>query len=342
MKIDEIPTPAAVIDAAALNRNLRTMSERLPGSSLRPHVKAHKCTALAAQQAALGHIAFTCATPREVLGMIEAGVGQDLLLANAVLDVDRLKQVARAAEGAGVIARVAVDSPETIDAASRAGIRDVVIDVDVGMPRCGIAPSEAGRLADLARQHGLAVSGVMGYEGHLQMVTDRDEARERVASAMTLLRSAHDDVGGDIVSTGGTGTHDLHTIGLEHPTGVTDVQAGSYVMVDTQYASLQQGFEQSLTIVGTVIAHHEQRSVTDVGLKALGMDHGDPAIDSCKVWFCSDEHTTFSSSERSFQVGARVHVRPAHVDPTIARHEYLWLVEDGEVVDRWAIDLRHW
>ena len=75
----------------------------------------------------------------------------------------------------------------------------------------------------------------MGYEGHLQMVNDRSEAKERVAEAMALLRAAHDDVGGDIVSTGGTGTHDLHVIGLDHPTGVTDVQAGSYVMVDTQY-----------------------------------------------------------------------------------------------------------
>ena len=342
MKIDEIPTPAAIVDAEALNRNLRTMSERLPGSSLRPHVKAHKCTSLAAQQAALGHLAFTCATPREVLGMIEAQVGQDLLLANAVLDIDRLGQVARAAEAEGVIVRIAVDSPETVDAAHRAGIRNVVVDVDVGMPRCGIAPAEAGQLADLARQRGLTVSGVMGYEGHLQMVGDRHDARERVATAMSLLRAAHDDVGGEIVSTGGTGTHDLHTIGLEHPTGVTDVQAGSYVMVDTQYASLNQGFEQALTIVGTVIAHHEQRYVTDVGLKALGMDHGDPTIDNCKVWFCSDEHTTFSSSDRAFRVGERVHVRPAHVDPTVARHEHLWLVENGEVVDRWPIDLRHW
>lgn len=342
MKIDEIPTPAAVVDASALQRNLHEMSQRLPGSSLRPHVKAHKCTALAARQAALGHLSFTCATPREVLGMIKAQVGHDLLLANAVLDVDRLGQVAQAADAAGVIARIAIDSAETVDAASRAGIRDVVIDVDVGMPRCGVAPAEAGQLADLARQRGLTVSGVMGYEGHLQMVTDRDEARERVAASMSLLRSAHNDVGGDIVSTGGTGTHDLHTIGLEHPTGVTDVQAGSYVMVDTQYASLNQGFEQALTIVGTVIAHHERRYVTDVGLKALGMDHGDPIIDSCNVWFCSDEHTTFSSSERTLRVGDRVHVRPAHVDPTIARHEYLWLVDDGEVVDRWVIDLRHW
>lgn len=342
MNIDEIPTPAAVVDASALNRNLREMSQRLPGSSLRPHVKAHKCTALAAQQAALGHLSFTCATPREVLGMIEARVGDDLLLANAVLNVDRLGQVAQAAEAAGVIARVAIDSPETVDAASRAGIRDVVIDVDVGMPRCGVTPAEAGQLADLARQRGLTVSGVMGYEGHLQMVTDRDEARERVAAAMSLLRSAHNEVGGDIVSTGGTGTHDLHMIGLEHPTGVTDVQAGSYVMVDTQYASLNQGFEQALTIVGTVIAHHGRRYVTDVGLKALGMDHGDPTIDNCNVWFCSDEHTTFSSSDRTFRVGDRIHVQPAHVDPTIARHEYLWLVDDGEVIDRWAIDLRHW
>ena len=144
------------------------------------------------------------------------------------------------------------------------------------------------------------------------------------------------------MSTGGTGTHDLHTIGLDHPTGVTDVQAGSYVMVDTQYATLNQGFEQALTIVGTVIAHHGSRYVIDVGLKALGMDHGDPSIDDCKIWFCSDEHTTFSSSERTFHIGERVHARPAHVDPTIARHEELWIVDDGEVIDRWPIDLRHW
>jgi len=342
MNIGEIPTPAAVVDAAALTRNLHTMAQRLPGLSLRPHVKAHKCTALAARQADLGHHAFTCATPREVVGMIDAGVGTDLLLANAVLDVDRLTRVAQAANSADVIARVAVDSSETIEAAQRAGIRDVIIDVDVGMPRCGVAPVHAGQLAETARQRGLTVSGVMGYEGHLQMVSDRKEAQERVAAAMAMLRAAHDDVGGEIVSTGGTGTHDLHQIGLEHPTGVTDVQAGSYVMVDTQYASLHQGFEQALTIVGTVIAHHENRYVTDVGLKALGMDHGDPLIDDCKVWFCSDEHTTFSSHTRTFTLGERVHIRPAHIDPTIARHEELWIVEDGEVVDRWPIDLRHW
>lgn len=342
MHINAIPTPAAVVDASALSRNLQSMAARLPGSSLRPHVKAHKCTKLAAQQVAHGHRSFTCATPREVIGMITAGVGDDLLLANSVLDVDRLTEVATAAESAGVIARVAVDSVETIKAAHRAGVGDVIIDVDVGMPRCGARPDHAGQLADVARQRGLSVSGVMGYEGHLQMVSDRSEAKERVAEAMSLLRAAHDDVGGDIVSTGGTGTHDLHTIGLDHPTGVTDVQAGSYVMVDTQYATLDQGFEQALTIVGTVIAHHGSRYVIDVGLKALGMDHGDPSIDDCKIWFCSDEHTTFTSSERTFHIGERVHVRPAHVDPTIARHEELWIVDNGEVIDRWPIDLRHW
>ena len=84
------------------------------------------------------------------------------------------------------------------------------------------------------------------------------------------------------------------------------------------------------------------RFVIDVGLKALGMDHGDPTIDDCNIWFCSDEHTTFSSSKRTFHIGERMHVRPAHVDPTIARHEQLWIVDNGEVIDRWSIDLRHW
>src|SRR3954453_13486534 len=173
MNVADLPTPALVIDAEALDHNIDAMSAALPGRRLRPHVKAHKCTALACVQAAAGHLGFTCATPREVLGMAAAGLGADLLLANETLDARRLRAMA----DTDARVTVAVDSEPTVTAAAANGIREVLIDVNVGLPRCGIAPTDAGRLADTARGAGLTVRAVMGYEGHLMMVTDRAQQR---------------------------------------------------------------------------------------------------------------------------------------------------------------------
>jgi D-serine deaminase-like pyridoxal phosphate-dependent protein len=335
MEVHDLPTPALVIEADVLDANLATMAAARPGTSLRPHVKAHKCTALAARQRALGHTAFTCATPREAVGLAAAGLGEDILVANEVVDPRRLSALAALGDDANVT--VAVDSEATIDAAALAGVRSCLVDVDVGLPRCGCDPADAGRLADLARRRGLAVRGVMGYEGHLMVLDDRDRQRAEVAAAMDRLRAAHADVGGDIVSAGGTGTYDLH-----ESTGVTEIQAGSYALMDTAYATLGLPFEQALFIVGTVISVRATHAVADVGLKSLGMDHGNPSIDRATVWFCSDEHITFAPDGTDLAVGDRVRVVPAHVDPTMAMHEVAWLVRDGTVVDRWPIDLRGW
>lgn len=99
MKVSELSTPALLIDADALDHNLTTMAAVLPGSRLRPHVKAHKCTSLAAAQRLHGHRRFTCATPREVVGMAAAGLGDDLLLANETLDPTRLSAMAALQDG---------------------------------------------------------------------------------------------------------------------------------------------------------------------------------------------------------------------------------------------------
>jgi D-serine deaminase-like pyridoxal phosphate-dependent protein len=133
MKTGELTTPALVVQRALLEGNLTTMSEALPGRRLRPHVKAHKCTALASLQAAQGHTGFTCATTAEMEGMARAGLDDDLLLANEVVDASRLGALARA----GARVTVAVDSEETIAAAAAAGVAEVMIDVNVGLPRCG-------------------------------------------------------------------------------------------------------------------------------------------------------------------------------------------------------------
>jgi D-serine deaminase-like pyridoxal phosphate-dependent protein len=330
--IDELSTPTLLIDADVLDHNVALMADLLPGDRLRPHVKAHKCTALAAVQYAAGHTTFTCATPHEVIGMARAGVGDDLLLANETVDDGRLRAMAEL----DVPVTVAIDSEATLAAAADAGITACLIDVNVGLPRCGVSPEAAGALADRARSRGLEVRGVMGYEGHLMMVAEREERLAAVEQSMALLRRAHEDVGGDIVSAGGTGTHDLHD-----RTGVTEIQAGSYALMDTHYGTLGLPFGQALFVLGTAISVCDRWAVADVGLKALGMDHGNPAIGGAEVWFCSDEHITFQPSA-AVSVGDRVRVVPAHVDPTMSMHEAAWIVRGGEVIDRWPIDLRGW
>lgn len=329
----DLPTPALVFDTDALQRNLSTMATALPADRLRPHVKAHKCTSLAAAQTALGHRSFTCATSREVLGMAAAGLGDDLLLANELVDPRRLKALGAAQDHASIT--IAVDSVETIDAAHDAGLERVLIDVNVGLPRCGCPPEEAGRFADYARSRSLIVRGVMGYEGHLMVVEDRSIQRAQVSEAMDRLMRAHGDVGGDVVSGGGTGTYDLHD-------RVNEIQAGSYALMDTHYAQLGLPFESACYIVGTVISSNARYAVADVGLKALGMDHGNPSIEDATVWFCSDEHITFAMDGTQPLVGSQVRVIPAHIDPTVAMHEAAWLVRGDEIVDRWPIDLRGW
>lgn len=362
-RLGDLPTPVLVVDAGAFEFNLATMAATRPGPTLRPHVKAHKCTSLAARQVTTGHTTFTCATPREVVGMIDAGVGREMLLANETLDLARLRAMSDAQLRSGITVIVAVDSPETIDAARSAGITDVLVDVNVGLPRCGCAPSKAPELARQARSRGMIVRGVMGYEGHLMALPDRETQRAKVLDSMTVLVDTFDSVraalDGDercsIVSAGGTGTWDLYD--PTHPvlSRVNEVQAGSYALMDSHYGALDLPFRQALFVAGTVISRTGERgspgswSVIDVGLKSLGMDHGNPTVDGASVWFCSDEHTTLGfGDDASPPLGSRVLVRPAHVDPTVAMHAAMHLVDDvtlggdARVLETWPVDLRGW
>jgi D-serine deaminase-like pyridoxal phosphate-dependent protein len=266
-------------------------------------------------------------------GMAAAGLGDDLLLANESLDLSRLTPVV---ESGSARITVAVDSEQTIAAAVTARIPEVLIDVTVGMPRCGCEPSDAGRLADLARSQGLAVRGVMGYEGHL-MREPGDTKADLVQRSMEQLLEAADAVGGDIVSGGGTGTWDINT-------WVTELQAGSYCLMDTEYTPHASDFESALYVQTTVISRNDRWGVLDAGLKAFGMDHGDPKVlDVGDCWFVSDEHITFGLAEGAqVAVGDRVRVVPAHVDPTVSQHERMHLIDGDEVVEVWEVDLRGW
>ena len=338
MKVGEINTPALLVDSKRLAKNIECMAKARPGASLRPHVKAFKSSALAKELVSAGHENFCCATIREIEGMVAAGLDHDLLLANQVVNTTRLGALM---DKKSTRITVAVDSEETIQAAKTGGISEVLIDVDVGMPRCGCHPNEAGDLAKKARDAGLNVRGVMGYEGHLMHEKDHQKHENGITRSMAKLEAAHADVGGEIISGGGTGTWESNTL-------VTELQAGSYVLMDTEYARLDLPFEQGLFLLTTVISVSGRgHAVLDGGLKAVAMDSGPPSLVSQgEVMYCADEHTGVTGG--SWKVGERVLLRPAHIDPTIAKHETLHVVDqvedlnDGSVLDSWPIDLRGW
>jgi D-serine deaminase-like pyridoxal phosphate-dependent protein len=257
-----------------------------------------------------------------------------LLLANESLDVARL---GRLVNDHDANITVAVDSEPTLAAAIAGGIRSVLIDIEVGLPRCGCDPETGEQLATMARTAGLDVRGVMGYEGHLMMIEDRRERADRVGEAMSILLDAADRVGGSVVSGGGTGTFDTNT-------WCTEIQAGSYCLLDTQYASLGLPFEIALSVMATVVSKSPKGwIVVDAGLKSFGMDHGNPSWAHGDVFFCSDEHTTLLPHDiGAINVGDRVTLHPAHVDPTVAYHANMWVVSGDTIVDRWPVDLRNW
>jgi D-serine deaminase-like pyridoxal phosphate-dependent protein len=334
--VNDLPTPSLIVDRPAFEHNVATMSAALPGPRLRPHVKAFKSTALARQLATAGHRSFCCATVREMEGMAAAGLGDDLLLANEVVG-PAARRLGRLAGAGSARITAAVDSDATIAAAADNGIEEVLIDVCVGLPRCGCPPEDAGRLAERATAAGLLVRGVMGYEGHLMREVPAEDKASKVEEAMALLLDAHEAVGGEVISAGGTGTYDCNT-------WATEIQAGSYVLMDTEYVPHAPAFRNALFLWTTVISVYQPAgwAVLDGGLKSLGMDHGNPTVVGGSCFIVGDEHITYFPDGERPAVGDRVRVIPAHVDPTVALHERMYVIEGDDVVDTWDVDLRNW
>jgi D-serine deaminase-like pyridoxal phosphate-dependent protein len=179
----------------------------------------------------------------------------------------------------------------------------------------------------------------MGYEGHVVGLPDRDERVQKVGESMELLVRAAELVAADegIISAGGTGTYDINT-------WATEIQAGSYVLMDTYFGAMTPTFRQALFLECDVISVSARGwAVLNGGLKALGMDHGPPTLagDAGEVLVVSDEHITFVPSS-PVAVGDRVRVVPAHVDPTVAYHDHLVVRRGDTQVDEWPVDLRGW
>ena len=347
-----IPTPALLLDLAALDRNITRMAAFFARGTcrLRPHVKAHKTLEIARRQLAAGSCSgLTCATVSEA--EMVAPICDDLLIANEIVSASKCERVAVLARRTRVT--VAVDSLAGLDALSKAaragGVRvGVLVDVNVGQNRCGVEPGEAAlTLARRAVQSdALDLRGVMGYEGHLQPVRDRTERESRTRHAMQGLLHAAGQFRAagfpcDVVSAGGTGTYDISG----RVEGVTEIQAGSYALMDTDYAGVGVPFEAAFSVLGTVISRpSRERCVADCGHKASSKDHGYPAvrgIDGAAVTALNDEHATIAlPAGADIAVGDLIELLPSHTDPTINLHDVFYVVDGDRVIDIWPIEAR--
>lgn len=342
MRLSELSTPALCVDLDALERNLERMhtffAER--PCNLRPHFKAHKTPAIARLQAEAGCDGFCTATLAEAVVLADEGF-DDILVANEICDPTKVPALRALAER--IKLTVAVDSAEAAELIAGTGAR-VLVDVNVGMPRCGVAPERAVEVARAATGHGLEVTGVMGYEGHATVIEDV-EARAKVATASVeiLLGVAADlreqGFAIDVVSAGSTLTYEVTgTIA-----GVTEVQAGSYVLMDTTFAR-SSPFEEALRCLTTVVSVQGGIAVLDAGLKTMTIDHGNPELPAdvaAAVLFLSDEHTTIATREGfDARPGDRVWLRPSHVDPTVNLHDRLYAFRGEEVADVWPVTAR--
>jgi len=349
--ISDIPTPALIVNVPAMERNIRRMAAFFAEGpcKLRPHFKAHKTPEIARRQLAAGScVGLTCATVGEA--EVASAFCDDILIANEVIGRDKCARVAELARSIDI--KIAVDSGiglEQISAAAQAAgtTVGVLVEVNIGF-RAGTAPGDPAvtlgrRVTDTA---GIELRGLMGYEGAAAGIEEPDkremaaqQALGRLLSTLPAWREA--GLPCEIVSAGSTGTYD--TTG--RIAGVTEIQAGSYVLMDTAYAKSGVPFEQAFSVLGTVVSRPSAGTLTaDCGHKSCSQDHGNPEVKGltrASVIFLADEHAMISvSADSTIEVGDRIELWPSHIDPTINLHDVMYALEGDKVVGVWPITAR--
>jgi len=348
----DLDTPALLLDLDVLEGNIARMAEfaRQAGVSLRPHAKTHKSPLIARKQLQAGAIGITCQKLGEAEVLVDAGI-EGLLITNEIIGETKIRRLIELARRAPLL--ITVDHAENVADLSGAAVSgevglEVLVEVDVGMHRCGVQP---GRPAlDLARivasAPGLRFRGLMGYEGHVVGVPDRPTRTEMASACLKLLV----DTAGllranglqvDIVSSSGTGTFD---IGGGFP-GVTEIQVGSYATMDGHYQEVGVPFDPALTLLAAVVsAPAPGLAILDAGLKALSTDQGLPkpiGIPGAEVKYLAEEHAwLFLPDGVVLRPGDKVRLLPAHGCTTINLHDRYYACRGGFFVETWPVAAR--
>ena len=339
---NQIPTPALLLDLDAFETNLTRMAEhvRLSGRNLRPHAKAHKCVEIAKRQIEAGAIGVCVATVAEAELMSRAGI-TGLLLTSPAADP---RKMARIVDTGAMVVVDHVQQVEWYEGAARlAGLDlDVLVDLDVGDHRTGAGSTEQAleiaRAVDRAphlRLRGLQAYSVNGsHAGGFEQRKRVSEAVFRGAAA-TLDAMAREKLSTEILSGGSTGTWNIDTV----LAGLTELQAGSYVMMDLAYRREGIDFENALTVLATVVsANHDSFVTVDAGYKAFSTDRGyGPEPAQPPVWnyrWGGDEfgYLDVKNGESRPRLGERIEFIPPHCDPTVNLYDRIYVCR-GELVE---------
>jgi D-serine deaminase-like pyridoxal phosphate-dependent protein len=348
----QVQTPALLLDLERTTRNLDAMAARFAGGrvKLRPHAKTHKNATLARMQLERGAVGVCCATLVEAKALAHGGVTGVLLTSEVAgqAKIVRLIDLARSGADPIIVLDDAAAATAIAQAASAAHVRvDALVDVDVGLHRTGVASTdEAVRLGKaIGLLPGLRLRGLQGYEGHLQHIASAVDRRLANARAMALLGAARaafeaEGLATEIVTTGGTGTAEF-AAGFA---GITDVQPGSYVVMDSQYGAVEGvAFEHALTVMATVISVRDRWAVVDAGFKSLSNDGGPirPVGIDAEFTLAGDEHGKLHfAAPPPLAVGTRIQFVPSHCDTTINLYDEYVVHRGGALVDRWPIAKR--
>lgn len=359
----EIDTPALILDLDAFERNLVAMAAftQAHGVRLRPHAKTHKSPQIAQLQIAHGAVGQCCQKVSEAEVLVAGGVG-DVLVTNEIVGPAKLDRLAKLARNARI--GLCVDHPEGVREASEAAARhdvvlDILVELDVGGRRCGVAPGEAVRIAEMvARSNTLRFAGLQAYHGAAQHMRSIDERREAVERAGLLARNtaerlAQAGLACEVISGAGTGTHEI-----ESQSGIwNEIQAGSYIFMDADYARNRQAdgtpfktFEHALFILTGVMSKPvPDRAVVDAGHKTAAIDSGLPTPwqrDGVVYTKPSDEHGVLTGDPIALpHRGDRVLLVPGHCDPTVNLHDWYVCVRglsgpDAHVEALWPVAAR--
>jgi D-serine deaminase-like pyridoxal phosphate-dependent protein len=344
-----LDTPALLIDLDAVDANLATMREAVAdtGVTVRSHFKSLKCAGLARYLWKRGFTAFLAAKLCEAEVLADAGV-RDLFVANQIVGPQK---IARLVDLAGRCElSVAVDDASNLADISRAADRagaslGVLVEVDSNMARCGATTND--EVVKLARQAaespGVRFAGLQGYDGHNQHVADPEPRRAGCLASLERLlgyRRAVEQAGlpCPVLTTGGTGTYDLSP----HGEGVTEIQPGSYVLMDCHYVRIAPAFRCALTVLSTVISRRPGQYVLDAGYKAASKDYelaqlvGRPAEE--KVLGMSEEHTRVATTGEPPALGSRVELLPSHCCGTMNLHRRCYALRGERVEFAWPIE----
>jgi 3-hydroxy-D-aspartate aldolase len=341
----QLPTPALLLDLDKFEANVARMATRIKesGKSLRPHAKAHKCVEIARRQIGAGAIGVCVATVAEAELMAAAGI-PGLLLTSPV--ADSLKMVRIVETGAMVV----VDHVQQVawyDQAARAAGKklEVLVDLDVGDHRTGArSPEDAAEIAEAVDQaanlelRGLQAYSVLGsHAGGLEERQRVSRESFQVASRALgiMLRRG---LSTEIVTGGSTGTWDIDT---EVP-DLTELQAGSYVLMDLAYRREGLDFQNALTVLATVVsANHTGFVTVDAGFKAFATDRGyGPealGLPGSNYRWGGDEFGYVDMSDGLPKLGSLLEFIPPHCDPTTNLYDRIYACRGGQVEAVWPL-----